>query len=127
MHAALGNIALRQGRRDAACEQWKLAMELRIDDAALCYQYAVLAEEARVPADEIRAALLRAIALRPDFDDAHYRLGLLEANSGQYDAAVQQLRAMRRIAPARAYGYWTALASALTEMDQRDEAKKAAG
>ena len=127
VHAGLGNIALLKGQREMARQEWKLAMDLGIDDARLCYQYAILAEDAQLPIDEIRGALLRAVMLEPGFDDARYKLGLLENNSGAYEAAVQQLRSIHKVAPGRAYAYWTAMACALTELDQRQEAKNAAG
>jgi hypothetical protein len=123
---ALGTIALRRGDTDEAREQWKRAMDLGVQDARLCYQYAILAEDASVSPDEIDAALRRAIKLKPDFDDARYKLALLESNRGHYEAALEQLRSMLTVAAARRYAYWTAMASALTETDQRDEAKKAA-
>lgn len=124
--AALGSIAVRKGDPAAARIQFKLAMQLGTRDARLCYRYATLAEDAGLPADEIADALRRAIELKPNFDDARYRLGVLENNRGQYDAAIAQFRAMRNIPGERAYGYWTAMATALTETDDREEAKKAA-
>ena len=123
--AALGNIALRQGDHVRARDQWKLAISLGIQDATLCYQYAVLGDRAGVPDDELRPALDRAIQLKPDFDDARYALALMQKNDGQFDAAVAQLRAMRNIAPARAYNYWLAMADALVQSDRRAEARLA--
>jgi tetratricopeptide (TPR) repeat protein len=121
--AALGNIALRQGDHARAREQWKLAIALGIQDATLCFQYAVLGDRAGVPDEELRPALERALQLQPDFDDARYALALMEKNAGHYDAAVAQLRAMRNIAPARAYNYWLAMADALVQSDHRAEAR----
>ncbi len=124
--AALGAIALREGDRNMAREQWERAIQLGIQDSMLCYRYATLAEDADLPAADISRALRRAIELKTDFDDARYKLGLLECNSGHYKAALEQFRAMRRVPAERAYGYWIAMASALTETDQRREAKEAA-
>ena len=123
---ALGTIALREGDRRTAREEWKRAMELGIRDARLCYRYAILAEDAGLSTDEVGAALRRAIELRQNFDDARYRLGLLESNSGHYEAALEQFRAMSSVPATRAFGYWTAMASAYTETEHREEAKKAA-
>ncbi len=125
VEAALGAIALRSNR-EFARTHWKRAIELGITDAVLCYQYAVLAEDAGLPPAEIRLALERAIALKPDFDNAHYQLALLNSNSGQYEDALQQFRAMQNVPLDRAYGYWTAMSYDLTELKQRDEAKMAA-
>ncbi len=71
-------------------------------------------------------ALARAIELRPDFDDARYGLALLESNAGRHEIAVEQLRAMRQIAPSREFAYWCALADSLTQLGRRAEAKAAA-
>ena len=124
--AALGSIALRKDDREGARKEWRRAMDLGIHDARLCYRYATLAQDAGLDASEIRGALERAIALQPDFDDARFTLALFEMNKGRIEAAVEQFRAMKVIAPARAYGYWSGFAYALTELDLREEAKAAA-
>jgi Tfp pilus assembly protein PilF len=124
--AALGTIALRRGDLAAARLKWKRAIDSGIGDASLCYRYAVLAEQVGTPAEEVRPALARAVALRPDFDDARYLLALLEKNSGNYATAVSHLHAMKTVSQGRAYGYWIAMADSLIELDARDEAKSAA-
>ena len=88
--AALGTIALTRGDTGGAVASWKRAVELGVADADLCYRYAVLADGRGLP---VRAALERALALRPDFDDARFKLALLEKNAGHAEAAVDQLRA----------------------------------
>jgi tetratricopeptide (TPR) repeat protein len=125
VHAALGAIALAEGDNNRARREWKLAIALGIADATLCYQYAVVGEQADVPEDDLRPALVQAVRLKPDFDDARYLLALMEKNAGHYEAAVADLRAMRSVAPARAYNYWSALADALIQLDQRDDARSA--
>ena len=125
VHAALGNIALRKGDNDRAREQWKLAIALGIPDATLCYQFAALGELAGVPEAELRPALERALALKPGFDDARFHLALIEKNAGDYESAVANFRAIRNIAPARAYNYWAALADALIQLDRRDQGRAA--
>jgi tetratricopeptide (TPR) repeat protein len=124
--AALGTIALRKGDRNSARKQWKQAFEGGLVDATLCYRYASLAQDAGVSADEVRPVLQRAIVQRPDFDDARYSLALLESNTGHYETTVAQLHAMRSVAPARAYAYWSAMAYALNELGRRDESQAAA-
>jgi tetratricopeptide (TPR) repeat protein len=123
---ALGAIALQQHNVTEARAYWKRALEVGIRDSTLCYRYAILADDAEVPKEEVMRALKRAIELKPDFDDARYKLGLLENNTGQYESALEQFRAIEAVPAARAYAYWTAMAVALTETDHRDEANHAA-
>ncbi|HEV2447314.1 MAG TPA: hypothetical protein VGS58_15385, partial [Candidatus Sulfopaludibacter sp.] len=122
----LGFLALRQGHPDEARRYWKRAVENGASDPALCFRYASLAGMAGVPPEEIRPALERAVQSQPDFDDARYSLALLEANTGHPEAAIANLRAMRAVAPGRAYNYWTALADAFIQTGDRNEAKSAA-
>jgi tetratricopeptide (TPR) repeat protein len=125
--AALGAIALHKGDRNAARRAWGRAVAQGITDAQLCYHYAILADQAGLGPDDIRPALERAIALAPDFDDARYQLALLHKNAGRYQAAIEQLQAMRTIEDQRAYAYWLALADTFNELGRRDEAQSAAG
>ncbi len=124
--AALGAVALRKGDMGTARAEWKRAIGQGLTDAEICYRYALLADAAGLPADEMRVALERAVALRPDFDDARYKLALLHKNAGRYDSALEQLRAMQSVAPARAFNYWSALADSLNELGKRDDALDAA-
>jgi len=124
--AGLGLIALRKGDSDGARQFWSRAIEQGIDDARLCFNYAILADQANLPAADIRPALERAIALQPDFDDAHYQLALLEKNAGHYETALREFHAMRTVAGARAYAYWLAMADTFNELGRRDEAQAAA-
>src|SRR5207248_1244758 len=102
LHAALGAVAFQKGDRAEAQTRWKQAIALGVTDAALCFRYTALASTAGVPPDEIRPALERAVALRPDFDDARYDLALLEKNAGHDEIAVGHLQTMAPVARARA-------------------------
>jgi tetratricopeptide (TPR) repeat protein len=124
--AGLGMIALHNGDSSGARRAWKRAIDQGVTDAELCYHYALLADQAGLPATDIRPALERAIVLQPDFDDARYQLALLEKNARHYAAALQQFHAMRSVTDSRAYAYWLALADTFNELGQRDEAQSAA-
>jgi len=92
----------------------------------LLYRYAIIADERGISQTEIRRTLERAVALEPGFDDARYKLALLESNAGDYPAALEQLRAMHSPSSERAFGYWNATANALIEVGEREEAARAA-
>jgi Flp pilus assembly protein TadD len=123
---ALGNIALRRGDREGARHYWELAIQHGIKDANLCYRYALLAEEMGLSQNEARTALERALALHPEFDDARYKLALMNNNNGNYTAALGQLLGMTHVKPARAYAYWSAIAYAYDQLGEREKTKVAA-
>ncbi len=124
--AALGAIALRRKDLDTARREWKRAIELGINDASLCFQYAILAQDAGLTGDDVRPALQRAVSLNPEFDDARYELALLEKNTAHFQAALDQFHAMRKVAPGRAYQYWLAVCSSYEELGRHEDAKAAA-
>jgi len=125
-YSALGIIALRRDDAPEALAAWQRAMQRGIHDAGICYRYAILADQRGLPAAQVHRALEQAIALQPDFDDAHFKLALMDKNASQPEAAIAHLKAMRSIAPARAFSYWSAMADALLDLGRRDEARAAA-
>jgi tetratricopeptide (TPR) repeat protein len=125
--ASLGTIALRQNDRAEALDLWRRAIKLNVQDADLCYRYGLLADEAGLNIQEAKIGLERAIALAPNFDDARYHLALLEYRAADYRSALENLRKMAVPKdPRRLYGYWTAMASSLLELQENDEAHKVA-
>ncbi|MDR3698351.1 MAG: hypothetical protein P4L56_01870 [Candidatus Sulfopaludibacter sp.] len=124
--AGLGSVAAARKQDDEARKLWKRAVDLGLNNAAICFRYAELLDADPSRRDERRAALELAVTLRPDFEDARWMLAILEQNSNRPEAALSQLQAMREIAPARAFAYWCAKADALTALARGDEAKAAA-
>lgn len=122
----LAAVALQKRKPDESRSLFEKALSHGLADADLCYQYAVLLDRIGGPVELRRAALERAIDVRSDFDDARYALALTEKNHGNNQAALEQLRAMRKIPPARAYSYWCAMADALIGLERNDEAVEAA-
>ncbi len=127
VYVSLGTIAMRQNNRAEALKYWRQAIQLNVKDAELCYRYAVLADEAGLPEKEGKPGLERAVQLEPGFDDARYRLALVEYHNADYRATVGNLRKMAVPAdPHRRYAYWTAMASSLLELNENEEAQKVA-
>jgi tetratricopeptide (TPR) repeat protein len=111
-----GTMAFDRGDRAVALAEWKAAIDLGTDDAGLCYRYAVLTDD--------RSALERTLALDPGFDDARYKLALMEKSDGHLESAVTHLRKMQAPGGDRAFGYWTSLGDALLELGRRAEARQ---
>jgi tetratricopeptide (TPR) repeat protein len=124
--AALGLIALDRKDPETAMREWGRALTLGLRDADLCFRYANMADERGLDAAQVRAALERAIAIRPDFDAAHFKLGLMDKNLSRSADALAHFQAMRPPAPERAWRYYTSVADALLDLHRRLEAKDAA-
>lgn len=125
-YGALGNIALRRGDREGARKNWELAIRHGISDANLCYRYALLGQEIGLFENEIIDALGKAVALQPEFDDARYKLALINNNKGDYVEGLRQLLSMKSVKPARAFAYWAAIAYAYDQLGEREKTKSTA-
>jgi tetratricopeptide (TPR) repeat protein len=124
--AALGLIALDRKDPATAVREWGRALALGLRDADLCYRYATLADERGLEQAQVRMALERAVALRPDFDAAHFRLGTMDKNLNRPAEALAHFQAMHPPPPARAFPYYASLADVLLGLNRRQEAKEAA-
>jgi tetratricopeptide (TPR) repeat protein len=126
IQAALGRLAIAAGRRTEALERFGRALALGIRNARLCYEYAVMAQEAGFPEADIVMALERALATDPGLDDARYLLALEHLNAGRYRQALQHFQALRRVPLSRGFAYYSSLAYIETELGMRAEAARSA-
>jgi Flp pilus assembly protein TadD len=124
--AGLAVLALRRHNLTEAQEEWRRALEQGINDAKICYRFAMMAEDAGVPEEEVRPALERAVKLDPAFDDALFSLALAENRASEPGAALGYLQAMHHVSAARQFVYWTATSDAFNALARREEAKGAA-
>jgi len=85
-HAALGELALRDGDTTHALREYAQAVELRGDDAVLRYRYGAVLAFAGRPADA-EVQLRQAVALEPVFAAPYFTLGgVLEARQQPHQA-----------------------------------------
>lgn len=126
IQAALGRIAVSTGRGADALERFGRALSLGIRNAQVCYEFAVLAQNAGLPETDVMTALERAVALDAGMDDARYLLALAYMNAGRYSAALRHFQALRLVPSRRAFAYFTALAHTQTELGMREEANRSA-
>lgn len=73
---------------------------------------------------QARQALERALALAPDQPDAHYELGVLQAEAGEWERARASLQSAIRLRP-YAHTFWYHLARAHRRLGQEGEAARA--
>lgn len=102
--AGLGFLAERAGRTDEARSYYEKAAQLAPDDIRVQYLYAdnLITHPGPDSLRKARAALSRAVALRPDFGEAWARLGYTyQAEERLPPEAVQALETAHRLLPSR--------------------------
>jgi len=122
--SGLGTLALAEGRRDRAKAHFERAIDMGSKDPAAYFELAMLLRESGSPA-RVGELLARAITADPNFGEAHFILGTEATDDGDYEAAIDHLRAATRAMPARSY-VWYALAFAQMKLGQIGEARASA-
>ncbi|QRK13985.1 tetratricopeptide repeat protein [Archangium violaceum] len=123
---ALTEAQVKAGHTDAwiaELQRRNAQAERAVNHYMLGLAYFSRASDAGAPAVE---AFERALALKPDEPEFHYRLGLVRLESEQYAAAVEPLRRAAELAPERA-GIRLPLAKALHRTGDAPGAVKALG
>jgi tetratricopeptide (TPR) repeat protein len=98
-------IALPGAEASRICESFRRFTELAPDNADALYDYALglwttrQGRDTSANAEKIEGLLQRAIRLRPNFAKAHFQLGALYAEHGDYMEAVREYETTVRLSP----------------------------
>ena len=123
---SLGYRAWDNGDQGGARRHFALAVKKGTKDARMCYDYARLERAAGDPGRRAETALQRALWLKPDYAAARIELGRLWMERGQYAAAVEELRRVKRVAPEQAVAYYLAMAEGYSKTGHPEEAREEA-
>ena len=101
-HYAFGMLQYITGKREAAAQSLKRAIELDpdADDPHRLLGWRILSPQGRI--DEAVAEMREAVRIRPDSFENHYRLGNVFYLAGRYREAAEAFRAATEIQPRRA-------------------------
>ena len=88
-----GQALIRLNRYDEAEKSFKGELAVNPSDESAKYHLALTLIERKIRTDEAVKLLTEAIALRPDYADAHYQLGKIYNERGEAEKAVAQLEA----------------------------------
>lgn len=123
---ALGYLALRKGNLAEARNHFRTAADRNSSDANVLFYLAHLDHAAGAPPEQVIALLQRSLALNPDLTDARLELGLLEAEAGDYEAALAALQTVHSPRPENAYAAAYTEAYCYAYTDRLPEARNAA-
>jgi tetratricopeptide (TPR) repeat protein len=115
--AGLGELALSQGRKTDAEREFARALSMGYRDAGTYFQLAMLRND--------NALLEQAVAVDPNFAEAHFLLGVRATDSGNLAAAIEHLRHAVAAKPRR-FSYWHALGYAQAKSGDRHGASESA-
>jgi len=111
--AILAELALRAGHREEAVGLYKKAVELGSTNPELYYRYAMLIwTHSDASDDVVLNALRKAVELKPDYGEAHLRLGYALMDRSQYKDALLQFAQIGELKPEGAFSFFRAVAYA---------------
>lgn len=127
---SLGYLAWQRGDEREAQVHFRRAFQNGSDDPVMLCEYASLVEASEQgdiqEGDAARAALLKALAIRPDYTDARLQFALMEFRAGRYQAASTNFSQIKTVKPEQAYCFYSALAFTQFKLGRTEEARAAA-
>lgn len=123
---ALGYLASYSGDEESARRHFSRAAELEAANPRLYYDFALLLQEADAEPEVIKPVLRKAIALKPDFDDAHRLLGSILLLEGKAGMALAQLIRVKQISREEAVHHYQTVAQLYHRLGRIEAARQAA-
>ncbi len=123
--AGLAELALHDKDIDGAGRHFARAAELGSTNARLYYNYAMTLRRGGQKDAALIPVLKQALALDPDYQDAHHYLAFCMLQSQDFEGAVEHFTKVRQVKRVEAFQYYHGLAYANYRLDKRDAARKA--
>lgn len=123
---ALGYLASYSGDEESARRHFARAAELEAANPRLYYDFALLLQKADAEPEVIKPVLRKAIALKPDFDDAHRLLGSILLLEGKAGMALAQLIRVKQISREEAVHHYQTVAQLYHRLGRIEAARQAA-
>jgi len=121
--AALGTLDVRHFENAKATAHFERAVQLGATDPRMFFEYGMNLRES----DKVKsiAMLQKALALKPDYEDAHFFLGFEYMNTADYMKALVQFAQVKSVKEANAFVFFQSVAYANYKIGRKDEARAA--
>ncbi len=124
--ALLAALDLREGKPEDAIALYAKATELGATNPEMYFRYAMLLWNRSGGHDAaVRKALRKAVELKPDYAEAHIRLGFALMDDGDYKQALAELKAVKDVQAAEGFSYFHAVAYASYRSGDEADARAA--
>lgn len=120
---SLGYLAWQQGDLHKARESFKLAIDRGSKNPEMLFHYSQLLHASQASPDEILPVLQRAVALKPDYQDAWFDLGLTATNARKWSTALDAFSHLKSVNSDRAYALFSAQAYCYLQLKAPDQAR----
>jgi tetratricopeptide (TPR) repeat protein len=123
--AILAELALREGHREEAIQMFAKASELGDTNPEMYFRYAmVLWGRPQAGGDTaVIQALRKAVELKPDYPEAHMRLGFALMDHGDYRQALPEFARLRTVKPEDAFSFFYSVAYATYRVGDAAQAR----
>jgi len=123
--AILAELALREGHSDEAIRMFARASELGDANPEMYFRYAMLLWSRPQTGGGIAViqALRKAVELKPDYPEAHMRLGFALMDHGDYKQALPEFARLRTIKPEDAFSFYYSVAYATYRLGDAAQAR----
>ena len=122
----LGYLAIYSRDGDSARRHFARAVELKATNPRLYYDFARLLKQADSEPEVIKKPLRKAIALKPDFDDAHRLLGSILLREGKAGMALARLMRVKNLSRQEAVDHYRKVAELYHRLGRKESARQAA-
>jgi tetratricopeptide (TPR) repeat protein len=123
--AGLGTLAMAEKHPEEARAHLEKALSLHAPGGELYFELAMLERESGAGADPVDQLLEKAIAVNPNYGEAHLLLGIRFTDAGDLPRAIPHLEQAVRFLPRQSYA-WHALAYAQLKAGLKEESRKSA-
>ncbi len=117
----LGYLSWQKGENAEAQRHFVRAADLGASNPRM---YVAAARLSRHDPQVAIRLLGKALEIEPEMKEACYELGFAHMSARQYSEAVKSFQKVRKVTPEEAFPMFHAIAHALSEMGQKDEARK---
>jgi tetratricopeptide (TPR) repeat protein len=120
---SLGYLAWQRGNIAAACDYFGKAEKAGSQDPDMLLQYAGLLRETGANDDEIITVLQKALAIRPEFFEARFNLGITEMHARKWGTALSYFLAIKSVKTDRAFSFLYAVSVCDYNLRRLDESR----
>ena len=123
---SLGYLRWQAGDDAQALQHFTKAAEQGSNDPDMLFHYSQLLYDSGAPPTRIIEELQKVLALKPDYYEARFNLGMMAMNAREWNVAYDAFSHIKTVEPERAFSFFSALAHCLLNLHEIKQAEDTA-